>query len=102
MRVRRPCPTCGKLRTFTVKRYPDPRWFRTLRAGDVLLDGHGNQRRVLDVKRRAGGALFAIELNRIAVGRDRYSGRVYPWSPTVPYFATELRTRGFRYLGRSA
>lgn len=92
MRVRRPCPSCGKSRLTRARRYPDPEWFADLAAGDILRFGQ-SYRRVLSVNRNRDGRLFAVSLNRVQPGYAPGIGRT---DGPVPYFASELRTSGAR------
>lgn len=79
------------------RRYPDPEWFATIVAGDVLQPERGQLRRVIEVHRRQSGRLFAITLHRIHAG---YSEGIGATTGPVPYFASELRTMRFRLVAR--
>lgn len=70
---------------------PRPEWFAHLRVGDVLQRGRGPYRIVRHVTRRENGSLVAVTFSKQR--RSRYMR-----CDTV-YFATDLKTMGFRYVG---
>lgn len=91
-KVRRPCSCCGKLRWARARRRV-PRWFATLRRGDVLKRS-GRERHVLDVSRREDGTLTCVEFQKLRPSQYK--------SPTTVYTASDLMTFGFRFARSAA